>query len=578
MRCLVVIIFLSTQTKAQHNNKRFENISVKDGLPENSVLAISQDTLGFMWFGTWNGLVRYDGRKLKNYNFEKNNPYSFKGGAINSLFHDKEGTFWICGQKGLNYYDMASGKFYNYIPDSIDATKDDFGLNFLFEYPNGDFLFTHNQSFFLFKKETKKFEALSVEGKLGSGSTFKPIWGMNRYPMLEDKEGRVWIAHSNGLSFYHSKTKTYAKFKDVRSDTKINMLCIGNDSTLLAGTIGAGVLKINLKTMSVSDRITKDETLNYSLSSDTVYDIHKDKRNRLWFFTAAGIDLYDRNSKTFVNYKHGIGFPVFQYEDEDGNFWVKIYTAVNRFHPGYFVPSKKKCYHFQRNEDKKDGFKGYTFMSFYHDKSDVFWFGTYGQGVFKYASLFDKFIIKDNNSGFPTTNNEFATIYYEDNAENQWIGTFSDVWQMLPDKKRTVVKNPIKNLSNNRVWKILNDAKGNYWFGTQKGLNFSHGSGKNACLFEHASDSSNLLTKRRIANIFECSNGEIWISITRLGIVKLIPKVKNPSVSADYNFVHFSPDLIGARRIYEIFEFKNTIWMTSQGQGLIRYNPDNLKT
>ena len=104
-------ICISSVSASQIIEPRFENISIKDGLPENSAISIVQDHLGFMWFGTQNGLVRYDGYNMKVYSYIPNDSLSLSESRVSALYEDKSGTLWVGTLGGLNRFDRVTEKF-----------------------------------------------------------------------------------------------------------------------------------------------------------------------------------------------------------------------------------------------------------------------------------------------------------------------------------------------------------------------------------------------------------------------------------------------------------------------------------
>src|SRR5450432_1551157 len=101
------------------NRIRFEHITVADGLPENSVLCMLQDHLGYIWMGTQIGLVRYDGNKLVSFPYSRDNPYGFKGKQVGALFEDQQGDIWI-GTENLVRFERSTQRFIQY-PDRNSA-------------------------------------------------------------------------------------------------------------------------------------------------------------------------------------------------------------------------------------------------------------------------------------------------------------------------------------------------------------------------------------------------------------------------------------------------------------------------
>ena len=125
--CLLIVfsfLFISKLSFPQYDEVKFEHITVEDGLPENSVTRILQDHLGFLWFGTQNGLVSYDGYSMKVYRPEQDDSSSISGGNIRALCEDKNGNLWAgTYSRGLSNLDRNTEKFTRYLNTSDDSTS-----------------------------------------------------------------------------------------------------------------------------------------------------------------------------------------------------------------------------------------------------------------------------------------------------------------------------------------------------------------------------------------------------------------------------------------------------------------------
>ena len=124
---LFLVILYTTQTFAQNGQLKFTKISVAQGLSQSTVFAITQDSKGFMWFGTrTGGLNRYDGRSFKVYKNDLEDPNSISGNEILALFEDSKGRFWI-GTRGfgLNRFDYEKERFFNYLNHQVPNDERD---------------------------------------------------------------------------------------------------------------------------------------------------------------------------------------------------------------------------------------------------------------------------------------------------------------------------------------------------------------------------------------------------------------------------------------------------------------------
>ncbi|MGB5287635.1 MAG: two-component regulator propeller domain-containing protein, partial [Ignavibacteriaceae bacterium] len=171
---LVAAILFNISTPAQNKTTAttnwpepvFEQLTIADGLPENSVYAILQDRFGYLWLGTQNGLVRYDGYSMKVYTRDPDDSLSISDRTITAIYEDRSGTLWIgTGYGGLNRFDRKTETFTRYMHNPDDSVS---------------------------------------------------IQSNNVYCIGEDKKGNILVGSSNGLSILNQQTK---KFKYIGFET-----------------------------------------------------------------------------------------------------------------------------------------------------------------------------------------------------------------------------------------------------------------------------------------------------------------------------------------------------------------------
>ena len=253
--CLAIIILSSLRSNILPQIKdkitnwpepKFEHITVEDGLPVNNVLCMLQDHLGFMWLGTINGLVKYDGYGMTVYQHDPNNPKSISYNRINVIYEDKSGTLWVGTGEGkfggLNRFNRATETFHHYTNNPSDTnsissnmvhciyedSKERFwvgtemGLNLL-DRNTGRFKHYYYQEIELNEEVYKLLSKLRQNGKtiqsilqVGNNANLKseftltkptPIVcvimgeGMQDYGWLENESGKRIIQYNPDLSF-----------------------------------------------------------------------------------------------------------------------------------------------------------------------------------------------------------------------------------------------------------------------------------------------------------------------------------------------------------------------------------------
>lgn len=179
---LTAILF-NISTPAQNKDKTtnwpepvFEHITLADGLPENSVQCIFQDHLGYMWFGTQNGLVRYDGYEMKVYKPDPDDSLSISYREIYSIYEDRSGNLWIGAGRGLNHFNRTTESFKRYLHKPDDTTSINSGDVFsIYEDKAGDLLVGTGKGLNLFNRHTEKFKHIYYQDSVYSESVYKYI-------------------------------------------------------------------------------------------------------------------------------------------------------------------------------------------------------------------------------------------------------------------------------------------------------------------------------------------------------------------------------------------------------------------
>ncbi|QIL39394.1 hypothetical protein G7074_08965 [Pedobacter sp. HDW13] len=165
----------------------FSNLTVENGLSQNSVMAIAQDSTGFMWFGTRQGLNRYDGYRFKIYKNEVKNPASISGGEVTSLLTDAKGVLWVGTTSGLNRYQTPNDSFLRIkglSSNNVEAIYQDRDKNVWVGTLNGLNL--------LVNREQNQFKTFRFSTKAGD-----PVNSI--YSICQDKNGNLWIGTGNGI-------------------------------------------------------------------------------------------------------------------------------------------------------------------------------------------------------------------------------------------------------------------------------------------------------------------------------------------------------------------------------------------
>ncbi len=566
---IAIAFLLHLPVKAQSSGSQSEKIGLNQGLSQSTIYAITQDSSGFMWFASQEGLNRYDGYSVKVYKNNSGLSNSVSDNTVMSLLNDKKGNLWIgTMSSGLDRYDPAADKFYHYRhnendPSSISENE----IICLFEDSYGNiWTGTRRSGLNLIENETgtfRHFKQNSKDSTSISGNTIKAL--------CEDKSGNLWIATNRGLS-------------------KLNLDELNNKSvrsTDLYFYNYKGLKGTNIKTLFIDDKnILWIGTWGEGLIS---WDLNKNTRRR--YYNNSRVDPAASNFIQTI------------YETRKGDLLIATHNAG--------------VLKFNRQTDDFDKYDENVVLSFFEDRSGILWLGTSIDGVVKQDSRRTRFrhYYNDpvNSSGL---NDNFVFNIFEDKDGELWIRTYKNGLDRFDVKREKVSNykfNTHYNSANDRVLSLCGSFDGSIWIGTQKGelYNFN----KQTETFERYEDS----VVSEITYLLEDSRKVLWIG-NNIGQLynfdkasgSFIPyylerrKGKNPVsgwITSIYEcsdksllvgtlrdgFYHFSPGVDGYKHLIGKEGEKNTInnntvlsfyeddsssiWIGTFGGGLNKYNP-----
>lgn len=430
--CLILLI----QYSGFSQSILFGSLTTENGLSNNRVFCMVQDNLGFLWFGTDDGLNRFDGYEIKVYRNDPDNPYSISDNSIRSLFVDKSGHIWI-GTKGgeLNRYDPVSDRFYKWEINSMGIKEN--SITCIYEDHSGVIWFgTYKDGLYRFVIEENKFENWTNEAEnssslsinyvtsiledINSNLFISTFHGLNRFNHFNDENtferyysdtqstnslsdnliwtmeqsefnpDIIWIGTLNGLTEFKTNSGEFVRHKLPEKDElqfghSISSICedrIGDDRTLWIGTFG-GLIKKNLST-GFSQRFTHEENNPFSINSNQIHALLKDRSGVVWIASDNGLNYFSPKSIKF-------------------NYLSSLQISFNSLNELF----KKVVNPITRSPDGK------------------LWFGTNEGLYFIYESFFDR---KKSNtfslSSILSLNNINVWSLAADSSGNLWIGTY----------------------------------------------------------------------------------------------------------------------------------------------------------
>ncbi len=495
---LIIANFSGYGQSILNDNQRlkFKQFSLTEGLSQSSVLCILQDSQGFMWFGTRDGLNKFDGQKFIIYRHNSQDSTSISNGFIRSLIEDDEGNIWIGTMNGLNRY-IAK-----------DQTFERFKVN------NGQKGISNNE-----------------------------IWDLET-----TSDGNIWLGTNLGLEMLDTKSLTISRIespidKNKNSDNHIRSLLVTSQGNLwICNTSTIEVYHPKSKTFEVF-HYPQDESKEANKNYAPV--IYEDAQQKLWLGYKNGLFLFDASTKTFNAHQLKISNnPTITDEvrtiqqDHLHNLWVGTYN-------GLYVIDKdhEKLYHYSHDENERTSLSQNSIYTIYQDVQDDLWIGTYAGGVNYYDRSYDVFKSFTAGTNDLKLNYKVVSSIIEDSEKNLLIGTEGGGINVYNHETGRFsyhthdAKNP-HSLSTDNVKAMIKTRDGNYWVGTHDGgLNVFNLEKKQSYRFKtyiNIPGDSTSLSNDRIISLFEDARQDVWIGTSGGGLnkwnheSKVFTRIKDP--------------------------------------------------
>lgn len=582
---LILFFCLPEFSFAQEPEYYFKNYQVSQGLSSNTVTAVTQDKKGFMWFGTRNGLNRFDGTAFKVYRNIPGDSSSIGSNSILSLNENEQSELWVGTYKGIYIY--------NPVKDTFTHLK---GI------PEGEVRFIATDKFKqtwiicnyqLFKYDPVTKKIISFEFKYDASLS-----------LHISEKGTVWIATTERvIKRYNPANKTFQTYTlpalpGGKRLSAINALYALGDTALVLGTIRQ-ILSFNLKQNSVTDigaknklgtvhvhsisaqssselwlgseaglfilniknnqtsLVTKEYNNPYSITDNIVAAIYKDKEGGTWIVTYfGGINYYSRQFNNFQKYYPEIGKNSISgnlvheiCKDQYGNLWIGTEDAgLNKMN---LTTGKITSF---PADGRKGSLSYHNIHGLIADGNEL-WIGTFEHGLDVMDIRTGK-VIRHYETG-PAANrfkSDFiVTLYRTDNGDIL-VGTWNGLFRY---NRKTDDFSPVEG-QNSHIQSIHEDKKGTLWIGTYGDGIYSYPKNGEK---KHLSAGIN----KYVNNLFEDSKGKFWFC-TEGGLFNYNP---SDSKVTSYTVKEGLPN----NQIFRIQEDENGLFWISTGKGLCRFNP-----
>ncbi len=514
---------------------KFLNLSVQQGLSQNSVWSILRDKQGFLWFATNDGLNKYDGYRFFVYRHKRKDSTSISANAVHTLIQDRTGRMWLGTSGGLNIFDPA----------------------------------------------TNRFSVYRSEGERAEGLTDKNITGI-----VEDTRGSIWVAtEHDGLYQIDPSTNTHRWFTNGRAGKKgpstssITSLYVDRAGTLWIGTLGGGVNKYDASSGTFTV-FRNDPMVRGSLVDNTVYAFFEDVQGRFWIGTLShGIASLNRTTGQCVNYPAGAA-PVSGAADS-----MTVYTIAEdtlgtiiygTFGGGlkFLDPSTGAITSWKRDIRDPNSIAGNEIVSLYQDNVGKLWIGTFSSGISQFDPNGEHFhTYRNETPRFDLLSDNNIRCLYRETKGPIWVGTQKGLDVFDPVSRRSEHYNQVPgdrfSLADNYVRAVFKDSRETYWIATRKGLSTFHRAAKRFYPCTDKDTIVNSLLHADIRAIIEDRNGMMWFG-TSLGLCSF-DRGTNEYIA--YTPGKSDPRKVSSGNIRSLFEdHTGTLWIGIYGAGITKFD------
>jgi serine phosphatase RsbU (regulator of sigma subunit)/ligand-binding sensor domain-containing protein len=578
---------------ADTGNAKFGHLTIREGLSQSSVRDILQDSRGFLWFATVDGLNRYDGYSFNILKPDPDNPNSIASPFLRSIIEDRNGILWIgTNGEGFDRYDPATGQFAHFRNDP--ANPDSLSFNYVWKIHEDRsgilWLGTDGGGLNRFDPETGHFTHYRHDPSNPRGISHDRVLGIS-----EDGNGILWIAtRGGGLNRFDPETGYFTYYRhepgnpDSLSDDYTWTVYADPEDGVWVGTLTGGVNRLNPETGGFTHYRHEPGNPD-SLSNNEVHAIFRDRRGTLWVGTNGGICKLDEQTGRFTRYSHNPNNPdslsnnhiLCAYEDRSGVLWFGTEVGgVNKLDR-----NQEHFQHYRKNpaEDDASSLPDNRIWSIYEDSSGGLWVGTRDRGFARIDRKTGESVHYGNDPSDPRNlRGRYVRCLYAAPSEPGilWVGVDGigvikfgmEAGQALKHYRH----DPLDphSLSSDRVYTVYEDRSGVLWVGTRfGGLNRFDREKERFTRYRNDPNNPKTLSNDYLYDILEDRRGGFWIGTFAGGLNRMD---RQTGTFTAFRHQPGRADTISSNCILCIHEDgSGTIWLGTGGGGLSKLQRDS---
>lgn len=618
---ICVILLANASLFSQQSNYYFNRLTVDDGLSQSNVECIMQDSRGYIWIGTHDGLNKFDGYEFTVYRNNPEDKNSVSGNRIVDIIEDKDGTIWIGSFfNGVTSYNKEQDKFTQHLSSTQNKDKeiletrgldmdksgqvwmyfqDGVGtfdkntqtINYIdsreffqkeepniprtvIDYSDNELLFcTDDEVLFLYNKKDKSVKHISfidIENIDGEAKR-----------MIQDKDGSFWLSGINYGIYQLNRDLTLKKHFSAPSlgenavSTDARDFIQLSDGSYWGATDGDGLFVMDMN-KNLNTKIKHDSKSAVSIAGNNIYTLFEDNTGIIWVgHFNDGLSYYNKKAIKFKSYTHNPELknsispkPVLAvYEDSKKRIWVSTDGG------GLNLMDKKEGT-FKHYTAESHGLNSNVITCIHEDSKGNLLMGTWNAGFMSFnpETLEVKSYTIDN-SELPNLNvwnikkDRNGIIWLGILGVNEFYCLDQETDEILSYTEYTGKENPVTS----QIMTLMEDSKNNIWMGTEGGGVYCYNiEDQSIKSYQNEPGNPNSIVSDVVLTIFEDSDGKIWMGSIGKGISVYDPK------TSEYKTINRSSGL-PSDVINGIMEDKNKTFWISTGKGVCHYNPKENK-
>lgn len=532
----------------------FRHYQVENGLSNNAVICSLQDSRGFMWFGTKDGLNRFDGYTFKVFRHNPKDSSSIGSNFIHALYEGADGTLWVGTENGLYSYNNSTESFLflGIAPrGQVRAIQGD---------STGNIWFVSGFSLFRYHPARRQLQYFSIDSFFEASS------------LCLSPDGNIWVATTDGyLQQYDAHTgafRAYDMFSHSQQPVSrwIEKISSTRDGSILVGTANQGVKQFNIVSGAYADILAYNE----DHTEIFVRNFLQTAGHEYWIATETGIFIYNaltgkaKNLRKMYNDPYSISDnAVYTFcRDKEGGIWASTYFGGVNYYPTQYTPFRK---YFPKTGE--NSLSGNVVREIHADRYNNLWIGTEDAGLNRLdptTQTFTHFQPGGAAGSISYTNIHGLLL----DGDELWIGTFEHGLDVLNTRtgkvtRRFNMQSGLSALQSNFIYCIYHPPGGPIMLGTTRG----------AYQYDKSRNDFALFTGLPLVNWYSCllqdRSGVFWAGTYGSGI-----HFYDPATGAKGNFRYAENDTtsLSSDRVNSVFEDSNGhLWFATEG-GLCRYN------